>query len=78
MENKKRNKFRKRKKVCFFSKYKIDYINYKDVEQLKSYISQDGQIMSRRVSGNCALHQRMVAEAIKRARYMALLPYLLQ
>ena len=64
-----------RKKVCYFTKNKIEYIDYKDIELLKRYISANGQIVPRRVTGTRAKYQRMLATAIKRARQMALLPY---
>ena len=65
-----------RRKVCYFTKNKIDYIDYKDVELLKRFISPSGKITSRRATGTSAKYQRMLAVAIKRARYMALLPYI--
>ena len=64
-----------RKKVCFFTKNKITYIDYKDVELLKRFVSANGKIIPRRVTGTRAKYQRMLATAIKRARQMALLPY---
>ena len=64
-----------RKKVCYFTQHKITYIDYKDVELLKKFISSNGKISPRRVTGTCAKYQRMLAVAIKRARQMALLPY---
>ena len=64
-----------RKKVCYFTKNNITKIDYKDVELLKRYISQNGKILPRRVTGTSAKYQRMLATAIKRARQMALLPY---
>ena len=64
-----------RKKVCYFTKNNIKYIDYKDVELLKRFISSNGKIMPRRVTGTSAKYQRMLATAIKRARQMALLPY---
>lgn len=64
-----------RKKVCYFTKNNITYIDYKDVELLKRFISSNGKIMPRRVTGTSAKYQRMLATAIKRARQMALLPY---
>lgn len=71
--------FRKRRvgfrKVCYFTKNKINYIDYKDVELLKRFISPSGKITPRRVTGTCAKYQRLLATAIKRAREMALLPY---
>ena len=65
----------KRKKVCYFSVNNIEYIDYKDVDLLKKFISERGKILPRRVTGTCAKHQRMLTRAIKRARQMALLPY---
>lgn len=64
-----------RKKVCYFTKNKIETIDYKDVELLKRFISPNGKIVSRRVTGTRAKYQRQLATAIKRARQMALLPY---
>ncbi|MDD3026655.1 MAG: 30S ribosomal protein S18 [Erysipelotrichaceae bacterium] len=64
-----------RKKVCFFTKNKITYIDYKDVELLKKFVSANGKIIPRRVTGTSAKYQRQLATAIKRARQMALLPY---
>jgi len=64
-----------RKKVCFFTKNKITYIDYKDVELLKRFVSANGKIIPRRVTGTSAKYQRMLATAIKRAREMALLPF---
>ena len=66
---------RRRKKVCYFCANHIDYIDYKDVELLKRYISEKGKILPRRVTGTCATHQREITVAIKRARHLALLPY---
>ena len=65
----------RRRKVCYFTKNKIEYIDYKDVELLKRFISANGKIIPRRVTGTRAKYQRMLATAIKRARQMALLPY---
>ena len=62
--------------VCYFTKNKITYIDYKDVELLKKFISPNGKITPRRVTGTSAKYQRMLATAIKRARQMALLPYI--
>ena len=64
-----------RRKVCYFTKNKIAYIDYKDVELLKRFISSNGKIIPRRVTGTSARYQRMLAAAINRARQMALLPY---
>lgn len=64
-----------RRKVCGFCREKIDLIDYKDVKLLQGFIPERGKILPRRISGTCAPHQRMLAEAIKRARNIALLPY---
>ena len=64
-----------RRKSCFFCKDKVDEIDYKNVNQLRRYISERGKIRSRRITGACRRHQRQVAVAVKRAREMALLPY---
>src|ERR671928_731961 len=64
-----------RRKVCRFCIDKVDLIDYKDVKLLQNYIPERGKILPRRISGSCATHQRMLAEAIKRARNIALLPY---
>lgn len=64
-----------RKKVCLFCVDKAQEVDYKDIAKLKKFITEKGKILPRRMSGVCAKHQRMLAEAIKRARVMALLPY---
>ena len=61
--------------ICRFCIEKVDLIDFKDVRFLRNYIPERGKILPRRISGNCATHQRMLAEAIKRARNIALLPY---
>ncbi|WP_025729158.1 30S ribosomal protein S18 [Atopobacter phocae] len=66
---------RKRRKVDFFTANHIDYIDYKDVELLKRFISEKGKILPRRVTGTGAKHQRPLTMAIKRARIMGLLPF---
>ena len=66
---------RKRKKVCVFCAEKVDFIDYKDAGRLRKFISERGKILPRRISGTCAVHQRAVNTAIKRARNMALLPF---
>ncbi len=63
------------RKVCYFTKNNITYIDYKNVELLKRFISPNGKIVPRRVTGTSAKYQRQLAVAIKRARQMALLPY---
>ncbi|HEX8097142.1 MAG TPA: 30S ribosomal protein S18 [Pyrinomonadaceae bacterium] len=64
-----------RRKVCRFCAEKVDLIDFKDVKLLQGYVPERGKILPRRISGTCAPHQRMLAEAIKRARNIALLPY---
>ncbi len=64
-----------RRKVCRFCLDKVDIIDFKDTKLLQNYIPERGKILPRRISGSCATHQRMLAEAIKRARNIALLPY---
>jgi len=64
-----------RKKVCNFCVDKVEVIDYKDISKLRKYITEKGKIIPRRMMGTCAAHQREVAVAIKRARYMALLPF---
>ena len=66
---------RKRRKVCTFCTEKIPYIDYKDSARLRKFISERGKILPRRISGTCAKHQRELTIAIKRARQVALLPY---
>ena len=66
---------RGRRKSCFFCKSKVDEIDYKNIAELRRYVSEKGKIRSRRISGACRRHQRQVAVAVKRAREMALLPY---
>jgi small subunit ribosomal protein S18 len=76
MLNKKNNKGRRpKKKVCSFCIDKVESLDYKDVSKLRKYISERGKILPRRISGNCAKHQRELTLAIKRARQIALLPY---
>lgn len=64
-----------RKKVCNFCVDKVEVIDYKDIARLRRYISERAKILPRRVTGTCARHQRDLTIAIKRARYLALLPY---
>ena len=68
-------KQRSKKKVCYYTKNKVTYIDYKDVDLLSRFISPNGKISPRRVTGTSAKYQRMLAVAIKRAREMALLPF---
>ena len=64
-----------KRKVCVFCKDKVEFVDYKDVLTLRKFVSERGKIRARRVTGNCAQHQRDVAAAVKNAREMALLPY---
>ncbi|NLZ38399.1 MAG: 30S ribosomal protein S18 [Firmicutes bacterium] len=66
---------RGRRKVCNFCVDKVEYIDYKDTSRLARYITDRGKILPRRITGNCARHQRQLTTAIKRARNIALLPY---
>ncbi len=65
----------RRKKVCVFCGEKAEPIDYKDAAKLRRYVSERGKILPRRITGNCAKHQRELTTAIKRARHIALLPY---
>ena len=65
----------RRRKVCKFCAEKLEYIDWKDVKLLQGFIPERGKILPRRISGTCALHQRKLQTAIKRARSIALLPY---
>ena len=71
-----RQQNRRRKKVCAFCADKIDEIDYKDTARLRKHISERAKILPRRISGTCAKHQRQLTTAIKRARQVALLPYI--
>lgn len=74
MERNDRNRGRRRK-VCAFCADKVETIDYKDVARLRRYLSERAKIVPRRVTGTCARHQRELTVAIKRARHIALLPY---
>jgi small subunit ribosomal protein S18 len=67
---------RRRKKVCTFCADKIEHIDYKDINRLKKCVSDRAKILPRRISGACAKHQRQITIAIKRARHVALMPYI--
>ena len=71
----KRRTIRRRKKVCVFCADKSATIDYKDANKLKRYISERGKILPRRITGTCAKHQRALTVAVKRARQIAVLPY---
>ena len=64
-----------RRKACALCREKVDIIDFKDIRFLQAFTPERGKIMPRRISGNCAIHQRMLAEAIKRARTIAFLPF---
>lgn len=64
-----------RRKSCYFCREKIDEVDYKNLAQLKRFASEKGKIRSRRITGACRRHQEQIAAAVKRAREMALLPY---
>ena len=64
-----------KRKVCVYCAEKNDKIDYKEANKLKKFITEKGKMLPRRMTGTCAYHQRLVAEAIKRARIMALLPF---
>ena len=70
-----RDQRRGRKKVCYFTQNHIEHIDFKDVDLLKRFITERGKILPRRVTGTSAKYQRKLAIAIKRARHMALLPF---
>ncbi len=74
-EGRPRGGFFRRRRVCKFCAEKIDYVNYKDVRLLAPFLPERGKIQPRRISGTCAMHQRKLQTAIKRARQLALIPY---
>ena len=69
-------KMRKKKKVCQFCQDKIEHIDYKDVTRLRKCVSERAKILPRRITGTCAKHQRQLTVAIKRARHIAIMPYI--
>ncbi len=75
VDSKKRRYRPFRKRICRFCVKKIDYVDYKDTSLLKSYVTDRGKILSNKITGNCAKHQRILSRAIKRARYIGLLPF---
>ena len=66
---------KKKRKNCSFCADKVEVIDYKNAQKLRKYLTEAGKILPRRITGNCAEHQRLLARAIKRAREAALLPY---
>ena len=75
MADRPNNHRKARRKVCGFCVDKVEKIDYKDIARLRRYMSERAKILPRRVTGTCAAHQRELTVAIKRARYLALLPY---
>ena len=69
-------KNKRKKKVCAFCAEKVEFIEYKDAAKLRKFVSERSKILPRRITGTCAQHQRQLAIAIKRARQIALLPYI--
>ena len=65
----------RRKRVCHFCQEKVTYIEFKDEKKLFRYLTEQGKIIPRHTSGTCAKHQRMLARAVKRARHLALIPF---
>ena len=63
------------KRACRFCSERVDHIDYKDLERIGRYVTERGKILPSRLTGTCAKHQRVLTRAIKRARFMALLPY---
>ena len=74
-KRKRRSSYSRRKKKCRFCSNDLPRIDYKDVETLRDFVTDRGKMLSRRVTGNCAKHQRQISRQIKRARYIALMPY---
>ena len=75
MAKERRRGRRGRRRVCNFCVDKVEQVDYKETGRLRRYLSERGKILPRRISGNCARHQRQLTVAIKRARQVALLPY---
>jgi len=67
-----------RKRVCNFCVDKAVAVDYKEIDKLRRFITERGKILPRRISGNCAKHQRLLTDAVKRARNIALLPYTIE
>ena len=75
MKKKRKKRGYVRRKICKLCADKIDFIDYKDIARLRHFTTERGKIIPRRISGNCAKHQRMLSRSLKRARRIALLPY---
>ena len=69
-------RMRKKRKICAFCAEKVEDIDYKDVARLKKFLSERSKILPRRITGNCAKHQRFLTTAVKRSRHIALIPYI--
>ena len=67
-----------KKKICTFCAEKITHVDYKEATRLKRFVTERGKMLPRRISGNCAKHQRQLTTAVKRARIMALLPFTIE
>ena len=67
---------RKKKKVCVFCAEKVEHLDYKDVAKYRKCLSERSKILPRRITGTCAKHQRQLTTAVKRARHIAILPYI--
>ena len=72
-----KKRFKRRRRVCVFCEEKQNTMDYKDVNKLRRFISERGKILPRRITGNCAKHQRAVTVAIKKARHVSLMPYVM-
>jgi len=70
-----KKRFKRRRRVCVFCEEKQNTLDYKDVTKIKRFVSERGKILPRRITGNCAKHQRAVTVAVKRARHVSLIPY---
>lgn len=75
MARRRKRVFYRRRKVCKFCADHIEYVDYKDTKLLQQYVPERAKILPRRISGTCARHQRILQQAIKRARHLALLPF---
>lgn len=73
--SRKRGKFFRRRKICRFCVDKIEWVDYKDTRVVQQYVVERSKILPRRISGTCSRHQRMIQQAIKRARHLALIPF---
>ncbi len=67
--------YRRKRSTCYFCEEKIEHIDYKDIDTLKEFLTERGKIRSRRQTSTCAQHQRRLSQAVKRARHLALLPF---